>query len=158
MIKRNSRMKNSVKLGYLALLLSVAMLLQACGTNNSNESTKTNASQTNNPIQTLSQKEETIYLAGGCFWGVEEYFARINGVLDTEVGYANGESDETTYEDLKETDHTETLMLTYDANTIDLEEILLHYFRIIDPTSVDRQGFDVGHPECRNGAGVQPSL
>ncbi len=139
--KRQRRFEKGQRKVWLLLIMACMFALTSC-TNTSAEDKGTN--QSNNLVQTLRQKEETIYLAGGCFWGVEEYFARINGVLDTEVGYANGESDETTYEDLKETDHTETLMLTYDANTIDLEEILLHYFRIIDPTSVDRQGFDVG--------------
>jgi len=95
-------------------------------------------------MKVLNQNEQTIYLAGGCFWGVEGYFAKLNGVLDTEVGYANGKSDDTNYEKVSRTDHTETLKLIYDENTISLEEILLHYFRIIDPISVDQQGNDIG--------------
>lgn len=96
-------------------------------------------------INDLGTKDpRTIYLAGGCFWGVEGYFQRLDGILDTEVGYVNGKTEDTTYEDLKVTDHAEALKLTYDANKISLEEILDHYFRIIDPTSIDKQGNDRG--------------
>ncbi len=87
---------------------------------------------------------KTIYLAGGCFWGVEGYFQRIKGVVETETGYANGRSTDTNYEKIKETDHAETVEIKYDMSIISLEEILLHYFRIIDPTSVNKQGNDIG--------------
>ena len=90
------------------------------------------------------ENRRTIYLAGGCFWGVEGYFKKIPGVYDTETGYANGKTDETDYASVKETDHAETVKVSYDRSRVSLEEILLHYFRIIDPTSVDRQGNDVG--------------
>ncbi len=93
---------------------------------------------------THPQNIRTIYLAGGCFWGVEGYFQRIKGVVDTDAGYANGKTDTTSYEQLKRTDHTETVKIDYDISLISLEEILLHYFRIIDPTSVNRQGNDIG--------------
>lgn len=92
---------------------------------------------------TNTNKKE-IYLAGGCFWGVEEYFSRVDGVLDAVSGYANGSSDTTKYELLLQTGHAETVHVTYDANRISLKEILLHYFRIIDPTSLNKQGNDRG--------------
>ncbi len=85
-----------------------------------------------------------IYLAGGCFWGVEGYFNKIGGIYKTTVGYANGKTEYTSYERLKETDHAETIELVYDISKISLIEILLHYFRIIDPKSVNKQGNDVG--------------
>ncbi len=85
-----------------------------------------------------------IYLAGGCFWGVEGYFSQIKGINDTEVGYANGKTDKTSYEELKKSGHAEALWLKYDNNQISLTEILLHYFRLIDPTSLNKQGNDVG--------------
>lgn len=87
---------------------------------------------------------KTIYLAGGCFWGVEGYFDLIEGVTNTRVGYANGETEVTSYEQLKATDHAETVAVTYDPAQVSLREILLHYFRVIDPFSVNRQGHDVG--------------
>lgn len=86
----------------------------------------------------------TIYLAGGCFWGLEEYFARIDGVERTSVGYANGQVETTNYQLLKETDHAETVQVDYDASIISLREILLYYFRVIDPFSVNKQGNDRG--------------
>lgn len=95
-------------------------------------------------MKSLFPNEQVIYLAGGCFWGVEGYFAQILGVLQTEVGYANGQTEETNYHALSQTDHAETMKVTYDANTISLEEILQHYFRIINPVSVNKQGNDVG--------------
>ena len=85
-----------------------------------------------------------IYLAGGCFWGLEEYFSRIKGVTATTVGYANGQVETTNYQLVKQTDHAETVHVTYDENLVSLREILLYYFRVIDPLSIDKQGNDVG--------------
>ena len=84
-----------------------------------------------------------IYLAGGCFWGLEEYFSRISGVLATSVGYANGQVETTNYQLLKETDHAETVQVIYDEKAVSLREILLYYFRVIDPLSVNQQGMTV---------------
>lgn len=86
---------------------------------------------------------QEIYLAGGCFWGVEQYFSQIEGIEKTSVGYANGNSEITTYELLKVTQHAETIHIQYN-NSITLRQILLHYFRIIDPTSINQQGNDKG--------------
>ena len=85
-----------------------------------------------------------IYLAGGCFWGLEEYFSRISGVLATSVGYANGQVETTNYQLLKETDHAETVQVIYDEKVVSLREILLYYFRVIDPLSINQQGNDRG--------------
>ena len=87
-----------------------------------------------------------IYLAGGCFWGVEGYFKRIEGVVDTECGYANGNTKKPSYEDVcrKNTGHAEAVRIDFDDNIISLEDLLIYYFRIIDPISVNKQGNDVG--------------
>ena len=85
-----------------------------------------------------------IYLAGGCFWGLEEYFSRISGVEKTTVGYANGQVEATNYQLIKETDHAETVQVIYDPNKISLRAILLYYFRVIDPLSMNKQGNDRG--------------
>ena len=85
-----------------------------------------------------------IYLAGGCFWGLEEYFSRIEGVEETTVGYANGQVETTNYQLIHQTDHAETVHLIYDEERVSLREILLYYFRVIDPLSVNKQGNDVG--------------
>lgn len=85
-----------------------------------------------------------IYLAGGCFWGVEAYFKELNGVVDTEVGYANGKTEQTTYEEVAATDHAETVHIKYDEEVISLEKLLEYLYYIIDPFSVDKQGNDRG--------------
>ncbi len=86
----------------------------------------------------------TIYLAGGCFWGVEGYLSRIKGVVDTDTGYANGIDENTNYHEIHNTGHAEAVKVDYDISIISLEEILLHYFRIIDPMSLNKQGNDRG--------------
>lgn len=91
-----------------------------------------------------TQEKAEIYLAAGCFWGTEAYFKLVPGVLDTEVGYANGASDQTSYHELAQTGHAETLKITYDAHKLHLAELLERYYRIIDPFSVNRQGNDIG--------------
>mgnify|MGYP001033809712 CR=1 FL=1 len=93
----------------------------------------------------MNRKE--IYLAGGCFWGVERYFQILGeGVLETEAGYANGTTVNPSYAEVCSgtTGFAETVKLTYDADILTLNEILAHYFRIVDPTTRDRQGNDIG--------------
>ncbi|QKF07449.1 peptide-methionine (R)-S-oxide reductase MsrB [Berryella wangjianweii] len=87
-----------------------------------------------------------IVLAGGCFWGVEEYFARIPGVVKTTCGYANGLTERPTYEDVcrRGTGHAEAVRVTYDPAQISLEALVDQLFQIIDPTTLNRQGNDVG--------------
>ena len=88
---------------------------------------------------------KTIYLAGGCFWGVEAYFQRIPGVVDAVSGYANGRTQNPSYEDvIRGAGHAETVKVTYDADRLSLADILQYYFRIIDPTSLNKQGNDRG--------------
>lgn len=89
-------------------------------------------------------KEANIYLAGGCFWGIEGYYKKIPGIITTTVGYANGKSEQTDYYSLKESGHAETVKIIYDTHKIKLAEILDRFFRIIDPFSINRQGNDVG--------------
>ena len=91
-----------------------------------------------------NSKFKEIYLAGGCFWGVEAYFDKILGVEFTEVGYANGDTEETSYQKIASTGHAETVKVIYDEESVKLEEILEYYFRVIDPTILNRQGNDVG--------------
>lgn len=102
----------------------------------------------------LNTNKKVIYLAGGCFWGVEGYFKKLPGIYETEVGYANGKTDNTDYSKISVTDHAETVKVCYDKSVISLEEILLHYFRIIDPLSVNRQGNDIGR-QYRTGVYYQ---
>ncbi len=88
-----------------------------------------------------------IYLAGGCYWGVEKYVSLIKGVKETEVGFANGRTENPTYDEVKhqDTGHAETVKVLYDENELPLTALLRLFYKIIDPTAVDRQGEDVGH-------------
>ena len=87
-----------------------------------------------------------IFLAGGCFWGIEHYFKQIEGVVDTEVGYANGHMENPTYQDVctDRTGFAETVHVTYDPSKVSLRFLLEMYFKAIDPTSINRQGNDHG--------------
>lgn len=87
-----------------------------------------------------------IILGGGCFWGVEAYYSRLKGVIKCKVGYANGITDDTNYQEvcLGATGHVEICEIVYDENIIHLTELLEHLFKIIDPTSLNRQGEDSG--------------
>lgn len=88
-----------------------------------------------------------IYLAGGCYWGVEKYIGNIKGVLETTVGFANGSTDHPTYEQVRyhNTGHAETVKVVYDEKQVPLHVLLKLFYLIIDPTSVDKQGEDEGH-------------
>lgn len=89
---------------------------------------------------------KTIIVGGDCFWGVEEYYKRLKGVLTTEVGYAQGSKENPTYEEVcsGKFEHIEVVKIQYDDTILSLEKILEHLFRIIDPTSIDKQANDVG--------------
>lgn len=104
----------------------------------------TTAQQQKDEANLMNSKE--IYLAGGCFWGVEAYFERIPGVINAVSGYANGRTRNPSYEQViyMNTGHAETVKVTYDPERITLETILRHFFRIIDPTTLNRQGNDRG--------------
>lgn len=90
--------------------------------------------------------ERTIHLAGGCYWGVEKYMSSIPGILETEVGFANGRTHHPTYRQVcdEDTGHAETVRVVYDTDIVSLEKLLRLFFRIIDPISLNRQGGDVG--------------
>jgi len=88
---------------------------------------------------------KTIYLAGGCFWGLQKYISLIKGITKTEVGYANGTTASTTYEQVcTGSGHAETVRVEYDENVITLTRLLDLYADVVDPTSVNWQGGDVG--------------
>lgn len=90
--------------------------------------------------------KETVYFAAGCFWGSQAYFDKIDGVLETQVGYANGILENPTYEQVCSgaTGCAEVVKLVFDNKIINLYQLLTHLFRIIDPTLYNRQGNDVG--------------
>jgi len=86
--------------------------------------------------------QKTIYLAGGCFWGLEDLMAKQPGVVDTEVGYSGGENSSPTYQN--HPGHAEALKITYDDQLTSYEQLLDYYFRIHDPTTLNQQGNDRG--------------
>ena len=102
-------------------------------------------------------KNQTIYLAGGCFWGTQKFFDQFEGVVSTEVGYANGPDDINSSDDRKRpaaapsyrdvcnnSGHAETVKIDYDSSVLSLTDLLNYYFMVIDPLSVNRQGNDRG--------------
>lgn len=89
---------------------------------------------------------KTTYVAAGCFWGVQDYFSQIPGVVDTSVGYCGGFTDNPTYEDVcsHKTGHAETVKVDYDPKIIKFIDLCYQFFYMHDPTQLNRQGYDVG--------------
>lgn len=87
-----------------------------------------------------------IWLAGGCFWGLQAYLDKLGGVVYTNVGYANGDTENPSYEQVchNNTGHAETVYVQYDPQSIDLATLLTYFFKVVDPTSLNRQGNDRG--------------
>lgn len=93
-----------------------------------------------------------IYFAGGCFWGVSEYYSRLKGVISVCSGYANGTKENPTYEEVKshQFHHVETVEIKYDDEIINLNALLNHFLRFVDPYSHNQQGEDIGE-QYRSG-------
>ena len=91
--------------------------------------------------------KHTIYVAGGCYWGVQKYLDQLPGILETEVGFANGHVEAPSYALVcdGETGHTETVRVVFDDSVMKLPVLLHLFYKIIDPTTVNRQGHDVGY-------------
>ena len=94
---------------------------------------------------------KTIYLAGGCFWGLQKFLDQFDGIIETEVGYANGpegtavRQNGPSYEEVcRSSGHAETVRTVYDETVLPLDKLLGYYFMVIDPLSVNRQGGDRG--------------
>ena len=87
-----------------------------------------------------------IYFAGGCFWGTEHFFKQIEGVIETEVGFANGHTENPTYKEVytDQTGFAETVYVKYNSDVVSLEFLLNMFFKAIDPTSLNKQGEDEG--------------
>jgi peptide-methionine (S)-S-oxide reductase len=97
-------------------------------------------------MSTLSPQNETIVLGGGCFWCTEAVFDRVQGVVDVESGYCNGHVQNPSYEQVctGRTGHVEVVKVVFDTAQISLREILEIFFVVHDPTTLNRQGNDVG--------------
>lgn len=136
------------------VLFSILLFLSACSVNNSLLTSRASTAQAEskyppNPNVNLNfdtNNLKDIWLAGGCFWGVEAYMARVYGVYDAASGYANGNTENPTYEDViwRNTGHAETVHVRYDPERVNLEKLLTHFFQIIDPTLLNQQGNDRG--------------
>ena len=89
---------------------------------------------------------EIAVLALGCFWGPEKKFGKIEGIIETEVGYCGGKISNVTYKEVcsGETEHAEVVKLTFDSKKISFEKILEYFFEFHDPTTLNRQGPDTG--------------
>jgi peptide-methionine (S)-S-oxide reductase len=94
----------------------------------------------------MTEKKETAIFAAGCFWGVEETFRTTKGVLETEVGYTGGRTEKPTYEDVcyGNTNHAEAVKVTYDPTKVSYEALLDIFWASHNPTTLNRQGPDVG--------------
>lgn len=149
-----------------ALLMAMALILTACA--DAVTEVNTPVENTEEPMETEKPKVvpkskfpenpnegivfneadlKTIWLAGGCFWGVEAYMDRVPGVADVVSGYANGNTENPSYEDVVRngSGHAETVQVKYDPSLVSLDEILNYFFRVINPTSPYQQGNDVGY-------------
>jgi peptide methionine sulfoxide reductase msrA/msrB len=98
------------------------------------------------PPESQPVKTATAYFAGGCFWGTEDYLQKVPGVIDAISGYMGGHTKNPTYEDVctHETGHAETVKVIYDPDKVSYKELLAWFFKIHDPTQMNRQGPDVG--------------
>ncbi len=93
----------------------------------------------------MTENMKTIYLAGGCFWGMQKFLDQFDGVLRTEAGYANGPDEAPSYKDVcHSSGHAETVRVDYDPEVISLTDLVKYYFKVIDPLAVNQQGNDIG--------------
>lgn len=127
----------------IILVIAVVLSLVAFGYLN-NKGDNKRVMEEKNRERTETTKD--IYLAGGCFWGVEEYMDRVPGIIDVTSGYANGITENPTYEEVCSgaTKHAETVHVMYDTEKISLEEVLQYYYKVINPVSYNKQGNDQG--------------
>ncbi len=135
------KMKNILIL--LSFVLGIAVFATGCG------DAKTRSTEVKKENETIMDNKNVkeIYFAGGCFWGTEHFFQQIRGVVGTEVGYANGNKKNPTYEEVVShtTGFAETVKVKYDPEAVDLKLLIDLYFKTIDPTSIDQQGNDRGN-------------
>lgn len=143
--------KFSMLLLLLLFMLTACSLPEAATTSgnaaaDASESTSRFPDNPNKDLQFDEDKLHEIWFAGGCFWGVEAYMARVYGVYDATSGYANGTTENPSYEEVlyQNTGHAETVHVQYDPERIDLESLVSQFFTIIDPTLLNQQGNDKG--------------
>lgn len=91
-------------------------------------------------------KPQTAIFAAGCFWGVQFYFDQVPGVIETVVGYTGGETDDPSYEEVcnRDTGHAEAVRIVFNPQKVGYDTLLKHFFRMHNPTQLNRQGPDIG--------------
>ena len=138
---KKNKYKNTAKI-LLATVLGIFSVISC--SNSSGDQALKGKTTTENIIS--NDSTSVIYFAGGCFWGTEHFFKQVNGVTATEVGFANGHTDNPTYKDVirKRTGFAETVKVIYNPKKVDLNLLLDLYFLTIDPTSLNKQGNDIG--------------
>lgn len=139
---------HSLTAGLFSVSLLLALSLAACGTAPSSPGASAGSTQPATPSDTGGKDVKVIYIAGGCFWGLEKYIGLVHGVVDAEAGYANGANASATYGD--GSGYAETVKVVYDPSEAPLPFLLGLFYDAIDPTSLNRQGNDVG-TEYRTG-------
>ena len=140
------KMTGSVLLAAVLVSSLLAGCAAASGNTTGMEGEEESMSVNTENKMTDEENLHTIYLTGGCFWGVEAYMKKLPGVKDTEVGYANGDTENPTYEEVcyNNTGHAETVKVVYDTQLITTQQLLDGFFKVVDPTSVNKQGNDRG--------------
>lgn len=131
------------------LLISLIVMFTACAPVSPTNHGANFATTTENPntnVDYSSSELKTIYFAGGCFWGVEKFMSHIYGVQDATSGYANGIGENPSYKDVIRGDEgfAETVKVAYDPARVSLADLISYFFRVIDPTSLNKQGNDQG--------------
>lgn len=127
----------------MRLAAAVALMLWAAGAFAAEKETKVTTQDSKKPADAT---REVATLAGGCFWGMEEILRKIPGIVDTSVGYTGGKTKNPTYKDICTglTGHAEAVRIEFDPKKISYEEVLGVFFRMHDPTTLNRQHNDVG--------------
>ena len=126
----------------LSLIVSGVFYVAGCKQVESKETIKIESEPGGEAVKNI----ETAFLGGGCFWSMEATFSQLKGVVDAEVGYAGGFKENPTYEEIYQTDtgHAEVVKVTFDPEIISYEKLLEVFFYVHDPTTLNRQGNDVG--------------
>lgn len=143
-------MKNTFTLIIVGIaVVTLIAVLSGCGKGiamNTNNKVSNAKSFNRQPKPALDSNHKELWLAGGCFWGLEAYMDKLDGVVYADVGYSNGNTENPTYEQVcsGNTGHAETVYLQYDPTRIDLTTLVTYFFKVVDPTSLNRQGNDRG--------------
>ena len=126
----------------LSLIVSGVFYVAGCKQIESKETIKIESEPEGEAVKNI----ETAVLGGGCFWSMEATFSQLKGVVDAEVGYAGGFKENPTYEEIYQTDtgHAEVVKITFDPRIISYDKLLEVFFYVHDPTTLNRQGNDVG--------------